>query len=90
MLIGEFSAEQIASAQEFGVDLCSGMYIMVGDNWLYAHRILSKLGNGCQKAFYDDPNILYISLHVHMDGKFYPSGPEGDMYHCGVGAGTGK
>lgn len=47
-------------------------------------------GNGCQKAFYDDPNILYISLHVHMNGTFYPSGPEGDMYHCGEGAGIGK
>ncbi|OAP64896.1 hypothetical protein AYL99_00868 [Fonsecaea erecta] len=47
-------------------------------------------GNGCQQAFYEDPNVLYISLHVHMDGTFYPTGDEGDMYHCGVGAGEGK
>ncbi|EXJ94322.1 histone deacetylase 6/10 [Capronia coronata CBS 617.96] len=47
-------------------------------------------GNGCQKAFYDNPNVLYISLHVHMNGMFYPSGNEGDMYHCGTGAGLGK
>ncbi|KAJ4550531.1 Histone deacetylase hda1 [Exophiala dermatitidis] len=47
-------------------------------------------GNGCQKAFYDNPNVLYISLHVHMNGMFYPSGNEGDMYHCGAGAGLGK
>ncbi|KIW43996.1 uncharacterized protein PV06_05040 [Exophiala oligosperma] len=47
-------------------------------------------GNGCQKAFYQDPNILYISLHVHMDGRFYPSGNEGDMHHCGEGPGLGK
>ncbi|KIX04393.1 uncharacterized protein Z518_05261 [Rhinocladiella mackenziei CBS 650.93] len=46
-------------------------------------------GNGCQKAFYDDPNILYISIHVHMNGMFYPSGNEGDMYHCGTGPGLG-
>ena len=46
-------------------------------------------GNGCQKAFYDDPNILYISLHVHQGGKFYPSGPEGGMDRCGEGAGEG-
>ncbi|KAK5103432.1 Histone deacetylase hda1 [Lithohypha guttulata] len=46
-------------------------------------------GNGCQKSFYNDPNILYISLHVHMGGKFYPSGPEGGMDRCGVGAGEG-
>lgn len=47
-------------------------------------------GNGCQKAFYEDPNILYISLHVHMDGKFYPSGQDGAMDKTGAGPGTGK
>jgi acetoin utilization deacetylase AcuC-like enzyme len=41
-------------------------------------------------VFYDDPNILYISLHVHQDGKFYPGGDEGDWDHCGAGAGLGK
>lgn len=46
-------------------------------------------GNGCQKAFYHDPNILYISLHVHQGGKFYPSGPEGGMDRCGAGQGLG-
>lgn len=46
-------------------------------------------GNGCQKAFYKDPNILYISLHVHQGGKFYPSGPEGGMDRCGEGPGEG-
>lgn len=48
-----------------------------------------RLGNGCQKAFYDDPNILYISLHVHMNGMFYPSGNDGDMFHVGEGEGLG-
>lgn len=24
-----------------------------------------------------------------MDGKFYPSGSDGDMFHCGTGAGLG-
>ncbi|KAL2846671.1 hypothetical protein BJY01DRAFT_213339 [Aspergillus pseudoustus] len=47
-------------------------------------------GNGIQKAFYDDPNVLYISLHVYQDGKFYPGGDEGDWDHCGAGAGTGR
>lgn len=46
-------------------------------------------GNGCQKAFYTDPNILYISLHVHQGGKFYPAGPEGGMDRCGAGPGEG-
>ncbi|KAL2004581.1 hypothetical protein VTN00DRAFT_3317 [Thermoascus crustaceus] len=47
-------------------------------------------GNGIQKAFYDDPNVLYISLHVYADGKFYPGGDEGNWDQCGTGAGLGK
>ncbi|KKK18747.1 hypothetical protein P175DRAFT_0532574 [Aspergillus ochraceoroseus IBT 24754] len=47
-------------------------------------------GNGIQKAFYDDPNVLYMSLHVYQDGKFYPGGDEGDWNHCGTGPGTGR
>lgn len=47
-------------------------------------------GNGVQQAFYDDPNVLYISLHVHQDGFFYPAGDYGDHLHCGEGAGLGK
>ena len=46
-------------------------------------------GNGCQKAFYDDPNILYISIHVHMNGNFYPSGDDGAVDKVGEGAGEG-
>lgn len=46
-------------------------------------------GNGIQQAFYNDPSVLYISLHVHEDGHFYPSGPYGDHLHCGAGAGVG-
>lgn len=29
-------------------------------------------GNGTQQAFYDDPNVLYISLHRYDDGNFFP------------------
>lgn len=47
-------------------------------------------GNGIQQAFYLDPNVLYISIHVHEDGTFYPSGPFGDHLHCGAGPGLGK
>ena len=65
--------------EEFGKD-CRKILIV---DWDVHH------GNGCQKAFYDNPNILYISIHVHMNGSFYPSGDEGDMYHVGAGAGLG-
>ncbi|MCJ1426843.1 Histone deacetylase hda1 [Sticta canariensis] len=47
-------------------------------------------GNGIQQSFYQDPNVLYISIHVHEDGNFYPSGPYGDHLHCGAGPGLGK
>lgn len=53
-------------------------------------------GNGIQQANYDDPNVLYISLHVHLRGKFYPEKSYrddrpayGDHLHCGKGAGLG-
>ncbi|KAL8645769.1 MAG: hypothetical protein Q9226_007151 [Calogaya cf. arnoldii] len=47
-------------------------------------------GNGIQQAFEQDPNVLYISLHVHEGGNFYPLGPYGDHMHCGAAAGLGK
>lgn len=47
-------------------------------------------GNGVQHAFYDDPNVLYISLHVFKDGTFYPNLPDGNLDYCGEGHGEGK
>jgi histone deacetylase 6 len=47
-------------------------------------------GNGIQHAFYDDPNVLYISLHVFRDGNFYPNLPDGNLNYCGEGPGEGK
>ena len=29
-------------------------------------------GNGTQQIFYDDPHVLYISIHRHDDGQFFP------------------
>lgn len=29
-------------------------------------------GNGTQEAFYDDPSVLYISLHRYDNGNFFP------------------
>lgn len=53
-------------------------------------------GNGIQQANYEDPNVLYISLHVHQNGRFYPERSYGDHrqfygdhLHCGEGAGLG-
>ena len=66
--------------QDFPLE-CKKVFIL---DWDVHH------GNGIQQAFYQDPNVLYISLHVHEDGNFYPSGPYGDHRHSGMGAGLGK
>ncbi len=44
-------------------------------------------GNGTQKEFYDDPRVLYISLHRHDHGNFYPG--TGGPVECGSGPGLG-
>ena len=46
-------------------------------------------GNGTQRAFNDDPSVLYISLHRYEGGRFYPCGPFGGMTSCGEGKGLG-
>ena len=52
-------------------------------------------GNGTQNMFYDDPNVLYISIHVWMNGKMYPAippegGPDATETCVGEGRGIGK
>ncbi|KAI8061825.1 uncharacterized protein B0P05DRAFT_556791 [Gilbertella persicaria] len=44
-------------------------------------------GNGTQKIFYDNPNVLYISIHRWDKGQFYPF--TGAPDECGEGPGTG-
>lgn len=46
-------------------------------------------GNGTQRAFLDDPRVLYISLHRHENGTFYPGTPFGGHRVVGEGAGKG-
>lgn len=46
-------------------------------------------GNGTQKAFYDDPRVLYISLHRYEGGKYYPGTTYGGADMVGEGAGAG-
>lgn len=54
-------------------------------------------GNGTQQAFYNDPNVLYMSLHRYDDGNFFPGSGAPDEV-CGVceslclvqGTGRGK
>nr|XP_028577026.1 histone deacetylase 7 isoform X1 [Podarcis muralis] len=44
-------------------------------------------GNGTQQVFYRDPNVLYMSLHRHDDGNFFPG--SGAAEEVGSGAGEG-
>lgn len=46
-------------------------------------------GNGTQRAFYDDPRVLYISLHRYENGKFYPGTKYGGHEMVGDGKGEG-
>ncbi|XP_066998225.2 histone deacetylase 4 isoform X3 [Anabrus simplex] len=44
-------------------------------------------GNGTQQMFYDDPRVLYLSIHRHDDGNFFPG--TGGPLECGAGEGIG-
>lgn len=41
-------------------------------------------GNGTQQAFYNDPSVLYISLHRYDNGNFFPgSGAPEEVWFLG-------
>ena len=44
-------------------------------------------GNSTQQLFYADPRVLYISLHRHDDGNFFPG--TGASEECGIDRGVG-
>uniref|UniRef100_A0A3B3IJM4 Histone deacetylase n=1 Tax=Oryzias latipes TaxID=8090 RepID=A0A3B3IJM4_ORYLA len=44
-------------------------------------------GNGTQQAFYDDPNVLYVSVHRYDDGNFFPGSGAPDEVGSGPGVG---
>lgn len=47
-------------------------------------------GNGTQQAFYNDPNVLYISLHRYDDGNFFPgSGAPDEVSGAALGQSAG-
>ncbi|CAH1789296.1 unnamed protein product [Owenia fusiformis] len=44
-------------------------------------------GNSTQQQFYDDPNVLYLSLHRYEGGSFFPG--TGSPEDCGSSSGLG-
>lgn len=47
-------------------------------------------GNGTQRAFWDDPNVLYISLHRYENGTFYPGTTYGHYDQVGGPSARGR
>ncbi|KND92534.1 Histone deacetylase clr3 [Tolypocladium ophioglossoides CBS 100239] len=68
-------------------DICRKVLIL---DWDVHH------GNGIQNIFYQDPNVLYVSIHVYQNGECYPGKPpnpmtpDGGIENCGTGPGLGK
>mmetsp|Transcript_5317 Transcript_5317/g.19287 ORF Transcript_5317/g.19287 Transcript_5317/m.19287 type:complete len:255 (-) Transcript_5317:143-907(-) len=46
-------------------------------------------GNGTQRAFLDDPRVLFVSLHRYEHGAFYPCSRDAAPDAVGDGAGAG-
>jgi acetoin utilization deacetylase AcuC-like enzyme len=52
-------------------------------------RLTEQLGNGIQKEFYQDPNVLFVSIHRYDGGTFYPRQEDAYLTYIGEGAGKG-
>ncbi|EGB04637.1 hypothetical protein AURANDRAFT_3079, partial [Aureococcus anophagefferens] len=46
-------------------------------------------GNGTQNMFFDDPRVLFCSIHRYDRGTFYPPGDGGGPQQVGSGKGAG-
>ena len=46
-------------------------------------------GQGTQRMFYDDPRVLYFSIHRYEHGTFWPNLRESDFDFIGEGNGLG-
>ncbi|XP_072162642.1 histone deacetylase 4 [Bemisia tabaci] len=53
----------------------------------FGHAVDVHHGNGTQKMFYDDKRVLYLSIHRHDGGNFFPG--TGGATECGAGNGLG-
>ncbi|XP_034945547.1 histone deacetylase 6 isoform X2 [Chelonus insularis] len=46
-------------------------------------------GQATQQMFYDDPRVVYFSIHRYEQGEFWPNLRESDYHYVGEGAGAG-
>ena len=56
--------------------------------FIESHSI-SPTSPGTQHIFEDDDTVLYVSIHRHDDGAFFPGNDDGDSDKIGVGRGAG-
>ncbi|KAI0215599.1 Histone deacetylase 6 [Lamellibrachia satsuma] len=72
----------IAVAAKYAIDKFALERVLILD-WDVHH------GNGTQQAFYDNPNVLFVSLHRYNWGTFFPIGQSGGHDSVGTGEGAG-
>ena len=48
------------------------------------------LGNGTQQIFFNDPDVVYCSLHLYQNGTFYPNKKQADYMYVGGANALGK
>ncbi|CAF1464813.1 unnamed protein product [Rotaria magnacalcarata] len=83
-------------AREKPLGFCYFNTVAITAKYLKKHRNIERIaivdwdihhGNGTQDLTYDDPNILYISLHRYDNGTYFPGG--GRIEECGCDEGLG-
>lgn len=72
----------VALAAQHAIDNHNLKRILIVD-WDIHH------GQATQQLFYDDPRVLYFSIHAYMQGTFWPNLRESDYHNIGRGAGLG-
>ncbi|XP_062539549.1 histone deacetylase 6 isoform X1 [Armigeres subalbatus] len=72
----------VAIAAQHALDRLGLKKILVVD-WDIHH------GQGTQRMFYNDPRVLYFSIHRYECGKFWPNLRESDFDYVGEGPGLG-
>ena len=68
----------VAVAAKYAIEMQGMERVMILD-WDVHH------GNGIQNMFYDDPRILYMSVHRFDNGTFFPCREEANYDHVGEG-----
>ena len=68
----------VAVAAKYAIETQGMERVMILD-WDVHH------GNGIQNMFYDDPRVLYVSVHRYDGGTFFPCREEANYDHVGEG-----